>query len=155
MSEKGGKGRRHLLSFFFSFFLFCSRNRNVSKRYWFFFFFVLFYQQSQYAAIVCLPNKNEIKAFTERPFILLPNAESTVQLLQQLALMILDSFCSCLVQVTKRKEGQQKVEWDRNEISAVKAIWAGIKSVLQRGRNGIMNFLLHMFCSYFICYHKK
>lgn len=152
MSEKGGKGRRHLPSFFFSF---LQQKQKCQQKVLVFFFFVLFYQQSQYAAIVCLPNKNEIKAFTERPFILLPNAESTVQLLQQLALMILDSFCSCLVQVTKRKEGQQKVEWDRNEISAVKAIWTGIKSVLQRGRNGIMNFLLHMFCSYFICYYKK
>lgn len=84
MPEKGGKGRKCLP-------LYWNRNRNVSKRYWFVFF--VFYQQSQCAAIVSWPDRNEIKAFTEQPSILRPNAESTAQLLQQLALMILDSFC--------------------------------------------------------------
>lgn len=111
-------------------------------------FLCSFYQQSQCAAIVCWPNKNEIKAFTEQPSILLPNAESTAQLLQRLALMILDSFCSChaLGHKEERRMGRaeqkkQKAEWDRDEMSALEALWMGIKPVPQRGVTGIIYWL--------------
>jgi hypothetical protein len=48
--------------------------------------------------------KNENRAFTEQTPILRPNAESTAQLLQWLALMMLDSFCWSIHWVTRRKE---------------------------------------------------
>lgn len=105
-------------------------------------------------AIVCRPNKNEIKAFTEQPSILLPSAESTVQLLQRLALMIRDSFCWSLAQSHKEGRGVteirkvEKLAWHFEDYLG----WCPISS---SGRHN-WNYSLasyFMFCSYFICYH--
>lgn len=77
-------------------------------------FLCSFDQQSQGATIVCWPNKNEVEAVTGKPSILLPNAESTVQFLQQLALMSLDSFCSCPRLGHKEERGMTDVRMVQN-----------------------------------------
>ena len=81
-------------------------NRNVIKRYWFI-FFVPFISKARVLLLFAGLTEMESKlSLNSQPSILQPNTESTDQLLQQLDLMILDSYCSCQYWVTKRKEGE-------------------------------------------------
>lgn len=96
MPEKGGKGKNT--------FPFC--NGNVTKRYWFI-FFVPFISKARVLLLFADLTEMESKLLlNSQPSILQPNAESTDQLLQQLGLMILDSYCSCHVLGHKKERGR-------------------------------------------------
>lgn len=41
----------------------------------------------------------------------------------------------------RAEQKKQKAEWDRDEMSALEALWTGIKPVPQRGVTGIIYWL--------------
>lgn len=132
MPEKCGIGRKHLLLLF--------RNRNVVLVC----FLCSFYQQSQCAAIVWWPNKNEIKAFTEQSAkCWIDSPASATACFNDPTQLLFESYTG--------SQGGNRDNRKQDGTETKLALWrlfGLLSNQFLREAELFISFLLHAFCSY-------